>query len=266
AADDMVAFSAKTVGLSELVLIDDINVAPMSTENTNVAPIVAVANTTLTVPDSDNVAGEQVTLSGNASDSDGNLQSVQWLVNGQVVGSGTTAVFSLPDGLSTVVFRASDSDGLTASTAISVTVAAPTIPFTWPNTFAGTSPDPALVISQTFNNIGGLNSSDGRIYSCLKIYQNGSPSNLSGVPEFDIAFTVIDASQGIIQVANSRPFNTGKELASDGQLPSCSGTFELSTSEYSDVLQVGPTTYTVRFIISDPATLQMRLQEATPID
>lgn len=262
-ADDMVAFSAKTIGLSELVLIDDVNVAAVAAANINVAPIVNVSNGAITVTDSNGVAGEQVALSGTANDSVGDLLNVEWLLNGQVVGSGTATVLTLPDGLSNITFRATDSGGLTASTAIAVTVQAPTGQLGWPSSFAGTSPDSSLSISISFNNIGFLNASDGRIYSCLKIYDSGAPSSLSGVPEFDIAFSVVDAAQGIIQVANTRPFNLAQALASDGQLPSCSGTFELTTSEYSDVLQVGSITYSVRFRVSDPSTLQMQLLEAT---
>lgn len=264
AADDMVAFSAKTIGLSELVLIDDVNVAA-SGATTNVAPIVNVANAAVTVADSNGTAGEQVTLSATANDSDGNLQTVEWLINNQIVGSGTTTVLTLPDGVSNVTFRATDSAGLNASTVIAVTVQAPTGQLGWPDSFAGTSPDPALNLGQNLNNIGVL-STDGRIYSCLKIFQNGVASSLGGVLEFDIAFTVFDAGQGIIQVANSRPFNASQALASDGQLPSCSGLFELSTSEYTDVLQVGETTFSVRFRVSDPATLQMQLLSATPLN
>jgi hypothetical protein len=260
AADDMVAFSAKTVGLSELVLIDDVNVAPLPAGSTNTAPLTAVSASTITVSDTNGLAGELVSLSATATDRDGNLQSTQWIINNQIVATGTFAVISLADGLTNVTFRATDSEGLSSSITLAVSVISPTAGNEWPETFAGTTPDLALNLG--FNNIGVLNGADGQIYSCLRIYNGGVPSNLNGFPEYDMALSIVDAAQGLLQVSKARPFNQAQALASDGQLPTCSGIFDLASSEYTDTIQVGMAVYSVRMVISDPATLQLRVIEA----
>lgn len=260
AADDMVAFSAKTVGLSELVLIDDVNVAALPASSTNTAPLTAVAATTITVSDTNGLAGELVNLSATATDNEGNLQSTQWIVDNQVVATGTAAALNLPDGLTSVTFRATDSEGLSSSIILAVTVISPTTANVWPGTFAGTAPDLALNLG--LNNIGVLSGTDGQIYSCLRIYNGGTPSTLNGIPEYDIAFSIVDAAKGLLQVAGARPFNQTQALASDGQLPTCSGIFDLANSEYTDTIQVGMAVYSVRFVISDPAKLQFQVLEA----
>lgn len=260
AADDMVAFSAKTVGLSELVLIDDVNVAALSASSANTAPLTAVAATTIMVSDTNGLAGELVNLSATATDSDGNLQSTQWIIGNQVVATGTVVALSLPDGLTSVTFRATDSEGLSSSITLAVTVSSPTTGIAWPGTFAGTTPD--MTLNLGFNNIGVLNGADGQIYSCLRIYSGGTPSSLNGIAEYDIAFSIVDAAAGLLQLAGARPFNQTQALASDGQLPSCSGIFDLVNNEYTDTIQVGVAVYSVRFVISDPAKLQFQVMEA----
>jgi hypothetical protein len=260
AADDMIAFSAKTVGLSELVLIDDVSVAALPAMSINTAPQTAVSATTIMVNDTNGLAGELVNLNATATDNEGNLQSTQWIVDNQVVATGTAAALNLPDGLTSVTFRATDSEGLSSSIILAVTVISPTTGNAWPGAFAGTAPDTALNLG--VNNIGVLSGTDGRIYSCLRIYSGGTPSSLNGFPEYDIAFSIVDAAKGQLQVADARPFNQTQALASDGQLPACSGIFDLTSSEYTDTIQVGVAVYSVRFVISDPATLQFQVMEA----
>jgi hypothetical protein len=259
AADDMVAFSAKTVGLSEEVLIDDVSVAALSTNSNNSAPQLTLASS-LMVVDTNSLAGELVNLSGLASDLDGNLTTVQWLVGGQVVATGTAAAIQLPDGNTTVTFTAIDSLGLSATASIVVTVQAPAMTSGWPGPFSGTAPSPALNLLA--NNIGVYSASDGMIYTCLSIFSNGSPSSLGVVQEFDVAFTLVDAVQGIIQVVNTRPFNPSMALASDGNPPECSGMYETTSGEYNDTIEVGETTFLLRFLISNGDLLQLQLVDA----
>lgn len=263
-ADDMISLSAKTGGFSHLTLIDDVTVSALSTATPNVAPVVSLSNSSLSFSDTNSLAGELVSLNGNATDSDGNLQTTEWIVSGQVVATGTSAAIDLPDGTTSVTFRATDSQGLTASTVLSVMVQAPALEAGWPAPFSGTAPSQSLGLS--FNNIGFLNTTDGLIYSCLRIFEGGQPGSLNGIQEYDMAFSVLDAAAGLIQVVRTKAFNATQALASDGQLPSCSGVFELTTSEYSDTIDVGGTTYSARFRISDPALLQLQVVEATPLN
>lgn len=48
----------------------------------NQPPVVAIAGGDRTIPDSDGIAGETVTFSATATDNDGSIASVEWLVNG----------------------------------------------------------------------------------------------------------------------------------------------------------------------------------------
>jgi hypothetical protein len=93
----------------------------------NVVPVVAITGGSRTVADTNNTAGESVALTATATDSDGTIATTQWLVSGQVVATGTSATISLPDGATTVTFRATDNSGATTSTTATITVTAPVI-------------------------------------------------------------------------------------------------------------------------------------------
>ncbi len=71
----------------------------------NVAPVVTISGGDRTVSDSDASAGETVSLSASATDSDGSVSSTEWLVNGSVVATGTSANLSLSDGATEVTFE-----------------------------------------------------------------------------------------------------------------------------------------------------------------
>ncbi|MED5386353.1 MAG: hypothetical protein VYA28_06980, partial [Pseudomonadota bacterium] len=77
------------------------------------------------VADSDDAVGETVSLVAVASDTDGTVTG-QFLVGGSVVASNTqSASISLPDGSTVVTFKATDDDGASATTTVSITVEAP---------------------------------------------------------------------------------------------------------------------------------------------
>lgn len=78
-----------------------------------------------TVADTDNVAGESVTLTATASDPDGTVQSVVWQLGQTVLGTGTTIQAALPDGVNDIIATATDNSGLTASDSVRITVSAP---------------------------------------------------------------------------------------------------------------------------------------------
>ena len=90
----------------------------------NSAPSVSISGGNQSVSDTDGVAGETVSLSGSASDSDGSVALTSWSVNGSQVASGTSATLSLSDGSNTVTFTATDDDGDSAETSVTITVAA----------------------------------------------------------------------------------------------------------------------------------------------
>ena len=86
---------------------------------TNVSPTVSISGGDRTIADTNDNAGEVVSFTGSASDSDGTIASTQWLVGGSEVATGTSASFSLGNGATVVTFKATDNDG--ASTSATVT-------------------------------------------------------------------------------------------------------------------------------------------------
>jgi outer membrane autotransporter protein len=78
-----------------------------------------------TIDDSDGQPGEDVTLDGSASsDPDGNIASWQWYRGSQLLGSGVTLAVRLPDAANAIRLVVTDNVGLTATSAIAITVRA----------------------------------------------------------------------------------------------------------------------------------------------
>ncbi|MES2623991.1 MAG: hypothetical protein V4628_01810 [Pseudomonadota bacterium] len=90
------------------------------------APAVSIVGGDKTLADTDGVAGELISFSGTATDSDGTIVKTQWLVNGAVVATGATAPILLQDGTTIVTFKATDSDGAATTSSVTYTVQAPT--------------------------------------------------------------------------------------------------------------------------------------------
>ena len=90
----------------------------------NQTPVVSIDDGDQAFSDSDETTGEHVSLSGSASDSDGAISLLEWVVDSVVVATGTTASIYLPDGTTTVTLRATDDDGDTSEDLITVTVEA----------------------------------------------------------------------------------------------------------------------------------------------
>ena len=97
---------------------------PSPAQPLNLSPSASISGGNQSVADSDGVSGEPVSLSGGASDSDGSVLSTQWLVDGSVVATGTSAILSLPDGSTVVTFRVTDNDGATTDATATITVEA----------------------------------------------------------------------------------------------------------------------------------------------
>ena len=91
----------------------------------NDPPNANISSGNLNVSDTDGIAGESISLSGTASDSDGSILDTVWLVSGSVVATGTSATLPLPDGSTVVTFQVTDNSGNTTEDSITVTVAAP---------------------------------------------------------------------------------------------------------------------------------------------
>ena len=66
-----------------------------------------------------------------------------------------------------------------------------------------TNPPPEYSIS--LNNIGSFNATQGKIFTCLKPYQNGVLAPIGGVSEFSIAFSIISGAEGTMEWLNLEP-------------------------------------------------------------
>ena len=121
---------------------------PPSTSN--VAPAITIAWGSLNKSDTDGRSGEAVTFSATATDSDGSISVTQWLVDGSIQATGTSATLSLSDGPNSVTFLARDNDGETQSATVTVNVSAPVL-----NT------DPVVVISGGDRSISDTDGSAG---------------------------------------------------------------------------------------------------------
>ena len=77
----------------------------------NAPPTVSICGGDRGVTDTDGSAGETISFSAAATDSDGSVASTQWLVSGSVVATGNSSSLALGDGATVVTFRATDDDG-----------------------------------------------------------------------------------------------------------------------------------------------------------
>ena len=103
----------------------DAFLAHINSTPSNSNPTVTIPAGSRTINDSDSKAGESITISATATDSDGSISSTAWIVDGTTLATGTVAILSLTDGAHTVTFQATDNNGASSSTSITVTIVAP---------------------------------------------------------------------------------------------------------------------------------------------
>lgn len=203
----------------------------------NRAPIVSIVEGNLATLDTDGLSGETVSLSGSASDQDGTVVTTQWFIAGEEVATGLDAVLNLPNGTTSITLKATDDNGESSETSVTISVSAPEYVSVdgWPAPYNGVTAPLALGLS--VNNIGAYDEPSGIISSCLQVNTDGFLSSIDGVSYFDVNFQLVDAIEGLVRVVNSREFNIIGALNEFGELPDCSGVYETTTGVYSDVLQ-----------------------------
>ena len=99
----------------------------ITVEVPNVSPSASISGGDRTIADTDGSAGETVSFTATATDSDGTIASTQWLVGGSEVATGTSASISLGNGATVVTFKATDNDGSSTTTTATITVEAPNV-------------------------------------------------------------------------------------------------------------------------------------------
>ena len=233
--------------------------ATITVEAPNVSPSVSISGSDRTIADTDDSAGETVSFTATATDSDGTIASTQWLVDGSEVAIGLSATLSLPDGSTVVTFKAIDDDGASSTTTTTITVASPAHEPTeeWAAPFNGVTPD--LSYGLDFNNVGVLNSADATIYVCLRLFTDGLPSSVNGISQFDMGLEVVSLSEATVQITKFREFNTIGALNENAETPDCSGIFETTTGIYTDIIVAGDSVLDTTWSLIDPTNLILKL-------
>ena len=233
--------------------------ATITVEAPNVSPSVSISGSDRTIADTDDSAGETVSFTATATDSDGTIASTQWLVDGSEVAIGLSTTLSLPDGSTVVTFKAIDDDGASSTTTTTITVASPAHEPTeeWAAPFNGVTPD--LSYGLDFNNVGVLNSADATIYVCLRLFTDGLPSSVNGISQFDMGLEVLSLSEATVQITKFREFNTIGALNENAETPDCSGIFETTTGIYTDIIVAGDSVLDTTWSLIDPTNLILKL-------
>ena len=233
--------------------------ATITVEAPNVSPSVSISGSDRTIADTDDSAGETVSFTATATDSDGTIASTQWLVDGSEVAIGLSATLSLPDGSTVVTFKAIDDDGASSTTTTTITVASPAHEPTeeWAAPFNGVTPD--LSYGLDFNNVGVLNSADATIYVCLRLFTDRLPSSVNGISQFDMGLEVVSLSEATVQITKFREFNTIGALNENAETPDCSGIFETTTGIYTDIIVAGDSVLDTTWSLIDPTNLILKL-------
>jgi len=203
----------------------------------NVAPEVSINLAQAQITDTDGVAGEVVSVTAEATDSDGELASTSWLIGDEVVASGTSARLALSDGSTMVTFRATDDDGDSKSTSVTITVEAPVETeeefVTEYNGIAAPS-----FLSEEINTVSVFDMNKLKLRSCIRLTLGGEPYSLNGYEQYDMNFNLLSLDDLTFRLVDFRPFNLNGSSNQFGETPDCSGQFELSSNVYKDIVAI----------------------------
>ena len=127
----------------------------------------------------------------------------------------------------------------------------------WPAKYNGITPPNHSQLE--LNNIGYYNINDGIIYSCLRVLQNGETSTIDGVEQFAIGFEISSTAEGKIRAVKSRQFNPTNALTKYNERPDCSGSFEMNTGIYSDIILLEENIFEAAFELTNTKSLELNL-------
>ncbi len=133
----------------------------------------------------------------------------------------------------------------------------------WPSNFNGAYPSQRPNLG--LNNVGVASESGTMLYSCVAIFSGGRPGVVGGLHKIDIVLELASSEEGIFRILRSREFNQGGDLASDGNSPSCSGAFEVTTGVFEDIWIVGERYFSVRLALANEERLELQLISATEL-
>ena len=191
---------------------------------------VANAGQDRVVEDSDGLPGELVTLDASLSSDDKAIVGYSWYDNGILVAQGKLATLFMDDlTSSTLELVVVDIEGETASDVVVITVADFAAPYN------GVSPNPDYQLE--FNNIGTYNESTATVHLCVSVPESDAPGAESTPHNLNLSLAGMNPVR--FNVAGFSEFNPLGLLNQDGELPDCSGQYEVATGRLSDIVQVG---------------------------
>lgn len=127
----------------------------------------------------------------------------------------------------------------------------------WPSLYNGIIPPANLRLG--INNIGSFSERDQSIYTCIRVLVNGAKNEINGSNRFDIVFEIPSSLEKGIRVIKSRPFNANNSLTKFYERPDCSGTFEMTTGIYTDIILAGDSVFETTWSLIDPQNLILKL-------
>lgn len=141
------------------------------TPEENVPPTVSISGAAKKIDDSDDSAGESITLNAVAEDIDGSIIRYQWTLNGSPAGSSSSIRLALADGDNTVSVEVTDDSGATASEQIEIAVRKAGEK-NKPPVIAGLTYDKSLAYEESIDGAEAMltveaSDSDGKIVSTL---------------------------------------------------------------------------------------------------
>jgi uncharacterized delta-60 repeat protein len=104
------------------------SVRKIITQSPTAAPQASITGGNKTIADTDGVAGEIVTVTGSATDSDGTVVYTDWVLNGVPAATGQSALLTVRDGANTITYTALDSSSAKAAATVTYNVVAPSVP------------------------------------------------------------------------------------------------------------------------------------------
>lgn len=131
--------------------------------------------------------------------------------------------------------------------------------------YNGVAPNTAFNLS--INNIGVYDSVNQIISTCTGLYVDGVlTTDAAGKQFFNLSLKFISAEPIRFQLVDFSDFNPNGILNENGDVPDCSGQYDVPSQIFSDIVQVGEDTFEVMMQLEDVSLLTFLFIGATPVE
>ena len=131
--------------------------------------------------------------------------------------------------------------------------------------YNGVAPNSAFNLS--INNIGVYDSVNQIISTCTGLYVDGVlTTDATGSQFFNLSLQLISAEPIIFQLVDFSDFNPGAFLNENGNVPDCSGQYDVPSQILTDIIQVGEDTFEVMMQLEEISTLTFLFIAATRLE